>query len=45
MSLFRQGLAGVLSALKLVLLHKVQPGCDPACNLTWKNYTEASRAS
>lgn len=45
MSLIRQGLAAVLSAFKLVLLHEVQPGGDPAYNLTWKNYIEASLAS
>lgn len=45
MSFIRQGLAAVLNAFKLVLLHKVQPGGDPAYHLAWKNYIEASLAS
>lgn len=45
MSFIRQGLAAVLNAFKLVLLHKVQPGGDPAYHLAWKNYIEASLTS
>lgn len=44
-SFIRQGLAAVLNAFKVVLLHKVQPGGNPAYSLSWKNYIEASLTS